>query len=267
MKIDAKEISSLAVRDLISGLKRKELWWFFAMHDIKQRFRRSVLGPFWLTIGMAIMIASLGIVFGTLFKQSIREFLPYLATGIIFWSFLSAIITGSCNAFVASEGYIRNVAMPISAHYYRMFAQNLIILGHNMAAYLIIFFLFQDRLSLNYTLFIPGFGLLVANLLWIGLAVAILATRYRDITQIVANLIMVVFFVTPVFWSIEAFPSRPAFIEFNIFYHLLEIVRAPLLGNIPEQRSWLASIILLAVGMPFAIWLYRRTFARIPYWV
>jgi len=125
--ISAEENSALALLDLWYGLKRQELWWTFAVHDIKQRFRRSTLGPFWLTLSMGIMVAALGFVFSNIFKQEISIFIPYLATGLIFWGLLIAMIHEGCTSFIAGEGYIRNVPMPLSVHFYRMFARNLII--------------------------------------------------------------------------------------------------------------------------------------------
>ena len=83
--ISAEETPALALLDLWQGLKQQELWWTFAVHDIKQRFRRSILGPFWLTRSMGIMVAALGFVFSKLFNQEIIIFIPYLATGLIFW--------------------------------------------------------------------------------------------------------------------------------------------------------------------------------------
>ncbi len=267
MKIKAEEVAKLAIIDLLDGFRKKELWWFFALHDIKQRFRRSILGPFWLTLSTGIMISALGIVFGTLFQQEMGSFLPYVTTGIVFWSFISAIITESCTVFITSAGYIRSVSMPLSSHFYRMFARNFIILCHNMTIYIVVFFIFQRDLNLNYVLFIPGFLLLAGNLFWIGLMAAIFSTRYRDINQIITNLLTVIFFMTPIFWRIDLFSDRLAFIKFNLFYHLIEIVRSPLLGNMPGARSWIISIAALILGMLCTLPFYRRTYARIPYWI
>lgn len=265
--ISADNVRSMALRDLWDGLCRAEIWWVFAVHDIKQRFRRSTLGPLWLTLTMGIMIAALGFVFSQLFKQALDEFLPYLAVGLIFWGLLTSVINEGCNSFIAGEGYIRNVPMPISVHFYRMYARNLIIWAHNMVIYILVIALFPPQWSWNMLLFIPGFVLLLANLAWMGFAASILSTRFRDIPQVISNLLQVVFFVTPIFWSAKTLPDRTAFIEFNIFYHLLQIVRAPLLGEVPSLLSWVAASALVILGLPVTAWLYRRAYARIPYWV
>lgn len=266
IRISADNVRQMGDADLWLGLKRHNLWWSSAVHETKQRFRRSMIGPFWLTLSMGIFIGALGFVMTRLFGQDPAWFIPYLATGIIFWTLLTSIINEAGTAFVSAEGYIRNVPMPISVHYYRMIARNLIIWLHNMVIYVLVYLIFSHDVNWAYLAFIPGFILFLAIAVVGGLCVAVLSTRYRDIPQVIASVLQVIFFITPIFWSVQTFPDRPAFIFWNPVYHLLEIVRAPLLGTWPEPLSWLVSLGLLAVSIPLALYLYRRAYPRIPYW-
>lgn len=263
----ATGMRKLAFRDLLEGLRRPDLWWGLAAFDIRQRFKRSMLGPLWLTLSMGVMVLALGLVFGTLFQQNMTELLPHIAVGLIFWGLMTSTLVEAGNAFTAAEGYIRNVPMPTSTHVLRVFARNIIVFGFNLVIYLVIWLLYQRTVNLNYLLFIPGFVLFSANVAWLSAVLAIICTRYRDIPQIVASAIQVVFFLTPVFWSVENLPQRPAFVHFNPFYHMLEVVRGPLLGQIPTLESWLVLVALLAAGVPFTLWLYQRVYARIAYWM
>lgn len=265
--ISSVDIRGMALTDLWEGLRRPELWWHFAVHDIKQRYRRSVLGPFWITLSMGIMIGAMGFVFSHLFNQSIDKFLPYLSVGLTFWTFLTSVINESCTAFTSAEGYIKNVPMPLSVHYYRMLSCNLIILAHNMIIVVIVFLSFAHLPGLPLLAFVAGFFFFNAVIISAGLIAAILSTRYRDIPQVITNLLQVVFFITPIFWSVDALPNRPAFVHLNPLYHLLELVRAPLLGKLPDPVSWLVAIGLLCILTPIVIALYRVAWPRIPYWV
>lgn len=256
-----------AIEDLVEGLRRHELWRQMAMHELRQRFRRSVLGPFWLTLSMGVMIGALGLVFSTIFHQDVRAILPYIAVGLIFWGLLTNCINDGTTAFISSQAYIRNVPLPISVHLYKMLARNLIIWAFNMAIYLLLLLIYPGTIGLSILLFIPGFLLFVVNVGWISLSVAVLSTRYRDIPQVITNLVQVIFFVTPVFWSLQTIPDRPAFVTLNPFYHLLEIVREPLLGNYPSPVSWVVSAGMALVGIAITAYLYRRAYARIAYWV
>lgn len=264
--ISADKLKSLALDDLWIGLTRTNLWWNFSVHETKQRFRRSIIGPFWMTLSMGIFVAALGFVMSRLFGQDINWFIPYLATGIIFWNLFTSIMNESCTTFIAAEGYIRNVPIPISVHYYRMIARNIIVWLHNMVIYVVVYIIFNHDVSWNYLSFIPGLLLFVLISSCAGLILAILSTRYRDIPQMIVSILQVVFFITPVFWSVQTFPDRPTFIHWNPVYHLLEIVRAPLLGQLPDTESWLITIMLLVVLVPSMLVLYRRAYSRIPYW-
>lgn len=265
--ITAEAVPAQAFADLLNGARLYELWSRLAFHDIRQRFRRSVLGPFWLTLSMGTMVGTLGFVFSTLFHQDVAKMLPYIATGIIFWGLLTSCINEGTTIFISAESDIRNLAIPLSVHFYRMMARNLMIWGLNMAIYVVVAIWFALMPGWNVLLFIPGFILFLINLAWISLAVGVLSTRYRDIPQVIANVIQVVFFVTPIFWSPESLPSRPAFVALNPFYHLIEVVRTPLLGGMASPASWGLCIGMALTGFGITGWLYRRAHARIAYWV
>jgi ABC-type polysaccharide/polyol phosphate export permease len=267
IRISAAAVPAQALADLIEGARLYELWSRFAFHDIRQRFQRSMLGPFWLTISMGTMVAVLGLVFSTLFQQDISTLLPYIATGLIFWGLLTGCINEGATVFILAESYIRNLPMPLSVHFYRMIARNVIIWVFNMAIYLFVLVYFDLVPNWNSLMFIPGFILFLINTAWISLAVGVLSTRYRDVPQVVANVMQVVFFLTPIFWSPETLPNRPAFVVFNPFYHLIEILRAPLLGNVVPLSSWAFCLGMALFGLGFIAWLYRRAHARIAYWV
>jgi ABC-type polysaccharide/polyol phosphate export permease len=267
IRISAETVPAQAFADILNGARLYELWVRLAFHDIRQRFRRSVLGPFWLTLSMGVMVATLGFVFSALFQQDIAKTLPYIATGIIFWGLLTGCITEGTTVFISAESDIRNLPMPLSVHFYRMMARNVMIWCFNMAIYLVMVVWFEFVPGWNGLMFIPGFILFLINAAWMSLAVGVLSTRYRDVPQVIVNAIQVVFFLTPIFWSPESLPSRPAFVTLNPFYHLIEIVRAPLLGAVVPAVSWGLCIGMAVAGLAFALWLYRRAHARVAYWV
>lgn len=267
VRISAEAVPEQALADLVEGARRYPLWSHLAYHDIRQRFRRSILGPFWLTLTMGILIGAMGLVFSTLFQQHISETLPYIATGIIFWGLLTSCINEGTTAFISAETFIRNVPLPISVHFFRIVARNVLIWLFNMAIYVIVVAAFGISLNWSLVLFVPGFALFLLNTTWISLVSAILSTRYRDMPQVITNVMQVIFYVTPIFWSPSAIAHRPAFVALNPFYHLLAIVREPLLGAPPSAYSWLFCIGLAVIGLTFTAWLYRRAHARISYWV
>lgn len=265
--ISADQVPEMAIADLVEGARHHEMWWNFALHDIRQRFRRSMLGPFWITLSMGVMVGALALVFGAIFAEEVEDFLPYLAVGLIFWNLLTTTINEGCLTFIAAEGYVRNVPMPLSVHFYRLLARNLIVWVHNMVIYAVVFAIAIHSVNPAFLLAIPGLILFTVNLAWMSLMAGILSTRFRDIPQLISNALQVVFFVTPIFWSISQFPDRPIFVLLNPAYHLLEVVRAPFLGQAPGMVSWAVAVGMALVGVWLTALLYRRAYPRIPYWV
>src|SRR6201991_1168388 len=172
---------SRARRDLIDGFARRELWAHLGWQDIKQRYRRSVLGPFWITIATGATAVAMGLLYSTLFKLPLEEHLPYITLGLIVWGLISASILEGAEVFVANEGLIKQLPTPLSVHVYRLVGRQMILFGHNIIIYVIIAMIFPKPWMWKDLAFIPALGLIMLNCVWVSLCFGILATRYRDI--------------------------------------------------------------------------------------
>jgi ABC-type polysaccharide/polyol phosphate export permease len=258
-----------AWRDIRSALHKYHLTTTLGWQDVATRYRRSRVGAFWLTINMAVLIAALGFIFGTLFDQPMSEFLPYLAIGLIVWGFLSMVINEGCTGFVSAEGIILQVRMPLFTHVMRILWRNIIILGHNLLILPLLFLMFMKPVSPLALLAIPGFALLVFNAAWMMLILAVVCARFRDMTQIVQNVMQVLFYLTPIIWSAAHLPERAgtAMLDFNPFYHLISIVRAPLLGEAPTLMNWIFSSLMMLIGWAIALPFFGHYRKRVPYWL
>lgn len=258
-----------ALADIATALKRYSLVGTLGWQDVRQRYRRSSLGPFWLTISMGVMIGTIGIVFGQIFKSPSDEFLPFLAIGLILWGFISAVITEGCTSFIAADAVIKQLPIPLAVHVFRQLWRNMIILAHNIVIFPLVLIAVGKPVTWDAFLAVPGFLLLLVNLTWISLLLGVLCARYRDIPQIVSSLMQVIFYLTPIMWLPSLLPARAGtyMLTMNPFYHLLEIVRDPLLGYAPDAQNWLASLALAVVGWLVTLMLYGRYRRRIAYWL
>lgn len=255
--------------DIRSALHNHHLITTLGWQDVATRYRRSRVGAFWLTINMAVLIGMLGFVFGTLFSQPMNEFLPYVATGLIVWGFLSTAISEGCTGFVSAEGIILQVRMPLFTHVMRVLWRNIIILGHNLLILPLLFLVFVKPVSPLALLAVPGFVLFVLNATWMMLILAVVCARFRDMTQIVQNMVQVLFYLTPIIWSAALLPKRAgtAMLDLNPFFHLISIVRAPLLGEAPTFLNWALSSLMMFVGWAVALLFFGRYRKRVPYWL
>lgn len=256
----------LAITDLRGGLEHWPLWNAMAWQDILQRYRGSMLGPFWLTISMAIMIAALGILYSTLFKIQIDDYLPFLCLGILSWSFLSTIVVESCTVFTSSEAIIKQIRIAFSVYVYRMIWRNLLILGHNAVVYVVVMLVFGLTPTWATLLVIPGLALILINAVWIALFFGMICARFRDVPQIIASLTQVVFFVTPIIWKPEHLGPYETIAHLNPFMSFVDLLRAPLLGTAPDALSWVVAIVATIVGWGVSFAAFVRFRSRIPYW-
>ena len=257
----------LALFDLVQGARAYHLWYLLGWQDIRQRYRRSVLGPFWLTLSMGALVAALGTLYGMLFKVEMAAYVPHLALGFIVWALISSVVTEGCHVFINAESIIKQVGMPLSIHVYRLLWRNLLILFHNAAVFVVVAVIFGVWPGWAGLLAIPGLFLLCLNGLWAVLLLGIISARFRDVPPIVASIVRICFFVTPIIWMPELVPERAMVLEINPFYHLVEVVRAPLLGKVPAFSSWIAVLCMTVGGWVLAFAFFRRYRWRIAYWV
>jgi len=109
--------------------------------------------------------------------------------------------------------------------------------------------------------------LVVLNGTIVSFSIGIISARFRDIPQLIASIVQILFFLTPVFWKPESLKGHAYITDFNPFFHLLEIVRAPLLGNLPSTTSYLAVMLLTLINLAIASAFFSRFRARIAYWI
>jgi len=257
------------LRDVADGVCRYSLVLMLGWLDVRQRYRRSTLGPFWLTISMGVMIGSIGFVFGLIFQTPMKEFLPFLAIGLILWSFISAVVTDGCLGFIAAEPIIKQVPMPLFVHILRVVWRNILILLHNLVIFPIVMLAVGRTLEPVSIFSIVGILLLVANLSWVALFLGILCSRYRDLPQMVQSMLQVLFYLTPIIWMPSLLPERAGIylLDLNPLFHLLAIVRDPLLGEIPSKLNWGVASISAFLGWLFVLAFYTKYKRRIAYWL
>jgi ABC-type polysaccharide/polyol phosphate export permease len=267
---------SRAFGDMSAGWRHRQLWGHLGWQDIKQRYRRSVLGPLWITISMAVTAVALGLLYGTLFGQDPGFFLPYVTVGFIVWGFIAGCINEGAEVFIANEGLIKHLPAPISVHVFRLVWRQTLFFVHNLAVYLVMITIFWKHLSIDgsVALAVPAFGLLMLNGGWVALLVGIVSTRFRDIPPVTQSIVTLMFFLTPLVWLYDQLllsdprtAARAKFVELNPFLHYVEIIRRPMLGQSFEARHWIVVGALTVAGWLVAVLFLRNYRARVSYWV
>jgi ABC-type polysaccharide/polyol phosphate export permease len=259
---------AIAREELRAIIKHWPMWFILGTQDIQLRYRRSTLGPFWITISMAVSIYCMGFLYGHLFKMELNHYFPYLASGIISWAYISTLILEGSNVFIESEGYIKNQESYMSIFVMRMVLRNSIIFVHNLIVFIPILFVCHVGLSFKLLLILPGLFIIWINVMTWGTVIAILGTRYRDFAQIVVSLVQIIFFLTPIMWMPSLLPDRYQWlVTINPFYQFLGLIRAPLLNTTLNVESILMIAGVSILGFILYGVFLQRYKSRIVFWI
>ena len=264
-----------AFDDMRTGWHQRELWAHLGWQDIRQRYRRSVLGPVWISITMAVTAIALGILYAGLFQTQLSVQLPYVLVGFIIWGFISGCISEGAEVFIANVGLITHLPAPLSVHLYRLLWRQVLFFLHNLVVYVVMLIVFPQHLHWSDLTALPAFGLLVLNGAWVALLLGIVTTRFRDLTPITQSVVQLAFFLTPIVWMYQTLldspnptvAARARLAELNPFLHFVEILRRPMLGEPQELRFWIVVLAITVVGWGLTLFVLRRYRARVAYWV
>jgi ABC-2 type transport system permease protein/lipopolysaccharide transport system permease protein len=259
--------AAAAWADVVEGMAKSWMWSAMAMQDIRLRYRGSMLGPFWLTISMVIMIAAMGLIYARLFNMEITRYLPFLTVGLVIWNFVSTVIIEGCQTFLSAQNVISQVRMPFTVHAWRTVYRNLIILAHNMVIVPFVLVIFGVPVGWDVVIIVPALAILTINGLWVSVLLGMISARYRDVPPIVMSLVQVIFFVTPIFWPPEALGVWMQALPLNPLFAAIDVIRAPLLGQAPLTYSWPVLLVVTVLGSLGTFALFAKFRSRVTYWI
>jgi ABC-type polysaccharide/polyol phosphate export permease len=262
-------LTNSAADDVVIGFKQWDLWGRLGWLEIKRRYRRTVIGPFWSVISLTVVVLVIGGLGAGLLNQPVAEYVPFLAAGMVVWMLLSVMITESCVLFVSGANLIRHIRLNYSILAYALVYRNFIVFLHHLVVYLGFLLAVAPHKFSFATLFaIPGLLLLLANGVWIALLLGMICLRFRDTQQLVNTLIQIALFVTPIFWPPDTLGGlqRVIYVDLNPLYHLISIVRMPLLGEMPGLNIIGTVLLITFVGYLGTFLFFRRFRQRIVYW-
>jgi ABC-type polysaccharide/polyol phosphate export permease len=259
--------SRLAFTDIFDGIRMWPVWSALGWQDIRQRYQRSVLGPFWITLTMMVTIAGMGPLYAALLRFDVRDFIPFLALGLIAWGLISSMILDGCIAFTSADNMIRSVRLPMTMHALRMIFRNVIIFFHNILAFAPFAIYLGIRPQWLWLMALPGVVLIVLAAFPVSLILGIFCARFRDMQQIVTSVVQLAFFLTPIIWKPQLLGTRIAFANYNPLYLFLEVVRGPVYGQMPATKVYIGTGVVIVVLYAVAIPVFIRFRRRIAFWI
>lgn len=264
-----RRLTTSAGQDLVRGFLRWDLWSRLGWLEIKRRYHRTVIGPFWSALSLGIFVAVFSAVGSALWGQKLGDYVPFLATGMVVWIMISNLVSEAGTLFVAGAGIFRQTRFDYSILVYALVWRNCIVFLHNLLVYVFVVIIFAPHLLGPVILLaFVGLALLLVNLAWLGLLLASFCLRFRDMQQLITSLIQICMFVTPIFWPPDSLQGTHhlLFVEFNPLYHMMDIVRSPLIGKVPEMQSYGVAILVAILGWLVTYVAFSRFRRRLPYW-
>jgi ABC-type polysaccharide/polyol phosphate export permease len=240
---------------------------YLAWSETKARYKKSVLGPFWLVFGNLIGVLGLSVVWSSLLKENPQNFIPSLTIGMIIWQLIAGAITDGPTTFIRQAAIIRNVAIPAYFFVIRSLSRQIINLLHNLLIVIGVMIYFDFQVKTTFWLVLPGLILVLLNLYWLIYALGMMGARFRDLEYLVNAIMPLLFFISPVIFRPDHLPFDIKIIWLNPLSYFLEIVRAPLMGKIPAPSTYILLAGLAIGGFLLIFMVHKKYHRRLSFWV
>ena len=257
-------------QDLAASFRNPEFWALSSWLDIVVRYRQSRLGMLWLVAPSIVYIWGVGGFFAAMQHIRIPLFVAYVAVGYTVFRVINSVITESTSAFAAAAPFILDGHVRLTDFVLRVIAKALFYFCVSLPVVAIALAISPDMQWSGLLMSLVSFPLVMANVLWIGVVFALVGARFPDLSQFINNIFMFAFLLTPIIWHADSMPAdslRGAIMRFNPFFHMIEVVRAPILGQAVAPSSLYYLAVMTLVGWAMAIVAYRRYARFVPIWI
>lgn len=257
----------VAFQDLSDAVRRAPVWLHSGWISVIWRFRRTRLGPFWHTLSLAAFVITMGVIWSTILHQDMGHYFRYVTTSLMVWTLVASMITDATGVLIAGQSTAQSMRFPYPAFAFAHVWQALLLFAHHFVLYIVVMAGTLHSPGWAGLLAIPALLVLTANGVWMTLLVGMMCLRRRDLMLAISSAMQIALFVTPVFWPKDMLGTKLAFAaELNPFYHLVIILREPLLGSVPPLASWLWVLGTFVVGSTVTLWTYGHYRDRLVYW-
>ena len=253
---------------LKEAIRLAPVWIFMAHQDVVSRYRRTTLGPWWITLGTGVGLLGMGLIWGRMFRLPLHEIFPYMAIGFIIWGFISTVLIDSPDIFVRAGETLKTIKIPFFVFVFFSVVRNLYVMAHNLVIIVVVLLVFPPTPTWSMLLVIPGFILLILTAIVIAICLSIIGARLRDLSYMITSMLTFLFLLTPVMWHTKVLMGHSIYIAYaNPITHYLAIIRDPLLGQIPPLLSYEVVVGCISVLSILGMVLYNRYYKRLIFWI
>lgn len=256
--------------DLVLSLRKPEFWALSTWLDIVVKYRQSRLGIVWLLMPAVIYVWGLGAFFAAMQHAQLVHFAAHVGLGYIVFRAINAVIIESTTCFSSSSAFILDGHLRLTDFVLRVVAKALFYFVMALPVVALALAVYPDMQWANVLLGALSVPLIILNALWIAVLFALVGARFPDLSQFIGNVFMFAFLLTPIIWYADSVPPdsvRGMFMRLNPLFHMVEVVRAPILGERIETLTFYYLGVMMLVGWGLAAYFYRRYAKFVPLWV
>ncbi|HBK44989.1 MAG TPA: hypothetical protein DDZ67_00850 [Xanthomonadaceae bacterium] len=257
-------------KHLAESLKNPTYWTYSGWLDIITKYRRSRLGVLWMLVPPIFYVWGLGSYFASLQSFHVGNFVAHVGIGFLLFRMLMTVINDSSGTLSAHQAFIldghtrlTDFVLLVAAKAVFYFIIALPILG-------VALWMADDIQAQGVWMSLLTMPVLLLNMVWMAVVFALLGARFPDVQELMGSLFIFGFVLTPIIWYGNLAPAQSLqgfLMRLNPLYHLIEIVRAPILGEPIAISTWYAVAGLTIVGWLLASVVYRRYARYVPIWL
>ena len=257
-------------RDVLASFRNPEFWALSSWLDIVVRSRQSRLGMFWLMSPAIVYIWGVGSFFARMMHRPLSGFAAYVGVGYVVFRVASSSVIDSTGAFASGAAFILDGHLRLTDFVLRVIATALFHLLVSAPVVALALAVYPDPHWIGLVWSLVSFPVVIANALWVGIVFALVGARFPDLKHLIGNIFTFAFLLTPIVWHADTMPAnsiRGVLMRFTPFYHVVQVVRAPILGEQIEPSTFTYLAVMTVGGWIVAILAYRRYARYVPLWI
>ena len=263
----SKDGFSYAIDDLKTAISRPRLLLNLVQTSFFSKYQGTLLGGFWITATTLMMVSGLGLLYSRILGDSLQNYFPYVAIGIIVWGLISTLINEGASVFLAASVAFNQAPIPKTTFAFRLVGTALLGMLYKLIIVIGVLLYFKIFPSWPALLMaIAGIILILWTGFWFTLFIGTIGTKFRDIGQLTSASLTFAFFITPVFWRSDRLGDFSFVVTYNPLYHYINTVRGSLLGysDVAESFMWACGTSLVMAILGFFTFCFFAK--RIVYW-
>ncbi len=228
--------------------------------EIKARYKYAVLGFLWIILNPILQMITIGTVFSFVFKTAIADYFLFLFSGLLVWNYFSMSLLKTTPGIVFELSLIEKAKFPREVIVLSIILSNLFhtLIGFGLFVGVLIV---MGKITFWKLVFLPVLLVWTTALLaGLSLFCSALNVKYRDVNFFVQAFVQLLFYATPIVYSITALPIRfQNILELNPLTSMLELYQWVLLNKtFPNPSSILISILITLIALLIGVIVFKK---------